>query len=182
MTEQIYPREIKIVNDELKGLIEAKSKLVNEGRAKSVEIEKLEAEMEEVNKALIEEEKKVDLKEFHTKEKAITKRMEKCIKDIEVVKNAIYAKIKAETPQELRDKYDGLAKQKEEVETERNKIALEAQKYNDLIIPLSRELMKPSLQDEYEDNDTIMIKDGEIVASIFSHLNDFKVQFNTKKK
>ena len=72
--------------------------------------------------------------------------------------------------------------QKQELETERNKIALSAQKFNDLIIPLSRDLIKPSLQDEYEDNDTIMIKDGEIVASIFSHLNDFKIQFNTRKK
>jgi fructose-specific phosphotransferase system component IIB len=178
----MYPRETKLENPELKGLIEEKGKLVNEGRGVSVEIEKLEAEMTETEEALIAEEKKVDLKEFHKKEKAITKRMEKCIKDIEEVKQGIYAKIKAETPQELRDKYDTLSKQKEEKEIERNKIALSAQKFNDKIIPLSRELMKPLLQDEYEDYDTIMIKDGEMVCAIFSHLDDFKTQFNTKKK
>lgn len=180
--ENNYPRTIILQSEELKTLIEEKGKLITEGRAKSVEIEKLEAEMEDINKSLIEEEKKVDLTEFHKKEKAVTKRMEKCIADIEVVKDAIFAKIKAETPQELRDKYETVNKQKEEAETERNKIALEAQKYNDLIIPLSRDLIKPSLQDEWEDNDSIMIKDGEIVASIFSHLNDFKIQFNTRKK
>ena len=177
-----YPRETKLENEELKGLIEEKSKLVNEGRAKSVEIEKLETEMMETEELLKAEEKKVDLKEFDKKQKAITKRMEKCIKDIDAVKLAIYAKIKAETPQELRDKYDALNKLKEEAETERNKIALSAQKFNDKIIPLSRELMKPLLQDEYEDYDTIMIKDGEMVCSIFSHLDDFKTQFNTRKK
>ena len=182
MTEQIYPRTITLNNPELKSLIEEKSKLVTEGRAKSVEIEKLEFEMAEIEKTLIEEEKKVDLKEFKVKEKTITKRMDKCIKDIEAIKKLIYTKIKEGTPQELRDKYDTAKTKKEELETERNKIALSAQKFNDLIIPLSRDLIKPSLQDEYEDNDTIMIKDGEIVASIFSHLNDFKIQFNTRKK
>lgn len=180
--ENIYPREIKLDNEELKSLIEDKAKLVNEGRAKSEEIGKIEEEMAETEKTLIAEEKKVDLKEFHKKEKSITKRMEKCIADINAVKQAIYDKIKAETPQELRAKYDELNKQKEEKEIERNKIALSAQKFNDKIIPLSRELMKPLLQDEYEDYDSIMIENGEMKAVIFSHLNDFKVAFNTKRK
>jgi len=177
-----YPREIKLTNDELKELIEKKAEIVNNGRAKSEEIEKLELEMAEIEKQLIEEEKKVDLEEFYKREQAITKRMEKCIKDIDDVKKAIYAKIRKETPQELRDKYDEVKKTKEDKEIERNKIALEAQKYNDKIIPLSKELIKPFLQDEYEDNDSIMIKDGEITAYIFSHLNDFKVRFNATKK
>lgn len=182
MIEQIYPREIKLENEELKGLIEEKSKLVNEGREKSVEIEKLEIEMAQTEKTLIEEEKKVNLDEFHKKEKSITKRMDKCIADINEVKKLIHAKIKAETPQELRTKYDELNKQKEEKETERNKIALSAQKFNDKIIPLSRELMKLLLQDEYEDYDTVMLKDGQVTCAIFSHLDDFKTNFNRVKK
>lgn len=182
MTEQIYPREAKLENEELKGLITEKGELVTQGRGVSVEIEKLELEMSEIEKTLMAEEKKVNLDEFHKREKAITKRMEKCIKDIEEVKKDIYAKIKAETPQELRDKYDVLNKQKEEKETERNKIALSAQKFNDKIIPLSRELMKPLLQDEYEDYSGIMIENGEIKATIFSHLDEFKTAFNTRKK
>jgi len=108
--------------------------------------------------------------------------MEKCIKDINEIKKAIYAKIKKETPQELRDKYDEINKRKEEMETERNKIALSAQKYNDKIIPLSRDLIKPFLEDAYEDNDTIKVENGEIVATIFSHLDDFKINFNKKKQ
>jgi len=181
-TNMEYPKIVKLTNDELKQLIEEKSKLVIDGRAKSEEIEKLEKEMTEIEKQLIEEEKKVDLKEFKKREKAITKRMDKCVKDINDIKKEIYAKVKAGTPQEIRDKYDAVKKQKEEKETERNIIALNAQKYNDKIIPLGRELMKPLLQDEFEDYDTIMIENGEVVCSIFSHLNDFKIRFNTTKK
>jgi len=177
-----YPKIIKLENEELKNLIEEKSKLVNEGRAKSEEIEKLENEMAETEKLLVEEEKKVDLSQFKKKEKSITKRMEKCLADINDIKKAIYEKIRKETPQELRDKYDDIELKKKEKETERNKIALQAQKFNDKIIPLSRELMTPFLTDSFDDFDTIMIKDGEMVASIFNHIEDFKINFNKVKK
>jgi len=182
MTEQNYPRTITLNNPELKNLIEEKSKLVNKGRAKSVEIEKLEAEMTEIEKNLIEEEKKVDLGEFRKKERLITKRMEKCIREIDEVKKAIYAKVKKGTPQELRDKYDEAKKQKEKMETERNKIALSAQKYSDKIIPLAREILKPSLRDRFEDYDSIRVENGEMKATIFSHLNDFEISFDAKRK
>jgi hypothetical protein len=180
--ETIYPREIKLENEELKSLIEEKGKLINEGRAKSEEIEVIEKELAEIDKNLQEEEKKVDLTEFKKKEASITKRMDKCIAEIQEHKNTVYAKIKAETPQEIRDKYEEVSKLKEEKETERNKIALSAQKYNDKIIPLSRELIKPLLQDEYEDYDSVFLKDGEINCTIFSHLDDFKNNFNKTKK
>jgi len=179
---QEYPRTIKLENEELKKLIEEKAALVTKGRAKSEEIEKLEKEMADNEKQLIAEEKKVDLKEFGKREKAVSKRMDKCVGDINEIKKEIYAKVKAGTPQELRDKYDATKKLKEDAETERNKIALKAQKYNDKIIPIGRELIKPSFENEYEDYDTIMIKDGEIVCSIFSHLEDFKINFTMKKK
>jgi len=177
-----YPRTIKLEDDKLKSLIEAKGELVKKGRAKSAEIEKIEIEMDKIEKDLMKEEKKVDLKEFKKREKDISKRMEKCIKDIDVVKKDIWAKIKEETPQDLRDKYDKADKSKEKLENERNKIALKAQKYNDKIIPLGRKLMKPYLENEFEDYDTIMMKDGEILSSIFSHLEEFKINFNKRRK
>jgi len=108
--------------------------------------------------------------------------MEACIKDMDNIKKDIYAKIKKETPQRLRDDYDKAKKSKEKLEIERNKIALKAQKYNDKIIPLSRDLMKPHLQNEFEDYDTIFIKDDKMIATIFSHLEDWKIIFNKKRK
>lgn len=177
-----YPKQITLQNDELKDLIEKKADLVNEGRAKSEEIEKLEKEMDAIDKELQEEEKKVDLKEFFKKEKAITKRMEKCIADINAVKEAIYAKIKAETPQEIRDRYEETKKQKEDKEEERNKIALKAQKFTDLIVPMTRELMKPYLTEEGDDYDSVGIKDGQVVSTIFNHFDDFRKDFLARKK
>jgi len=177
-----YPRELKLENTELKNLIIKKGEIVKTGRAKSVEISKLEIEMDKTEKLLMAEEKKVDLKEFKKKEKDITKRMEKCIKDMNGVTKEIWAKIKKETSQDLRDKYDTANSAKEKLEIERNKIALKAQKYNDRIIPLGREIMTPFLENEFEDYDTIMVKDNEIIFAIFRHLEDFKINFNKKKK
>jgi len=177
-----YPKQVKLENEELKKLLEEKAELVKNGRAKSVDIEELEKQMAEVEKELVAEESKVDLGEFKKREKAITKRMEKCIKDIDDIKKEIYAKVKKETPQGIRDKYEDIKKQKEDAETERNKFALNVQKYNDKIIPIGRDLMKTFLENEFDDYDSIRIENGEIVCSIFNHLNDFKIKFNEKRK
>jgi len=183
MTDQIYPKKVKLAdNEELKELIKEKSEIVITGRKKSEEIEELEKQMAETEKQLIEEEKKVDLKEFEKKRKSITKRMEKCTKDVEDLQKLIVEKIKAGTPQELRDKYDNLKKQKDDAETERNKIALDAQKRNDKIIPLAREIMKPYLENQYDDYESIQIENGELVATIFNHLQEFEERFNATKK
>jgi len=179
----IYPKQVKLENnEELKELIKEKSELFITGRKKSEEIEELEKQMAEVEKQLIEEEKKVDLKEFKKKEKSITRRMEKCIKEVDEINKLIYEKIKAETPQELREKYDNIKKQKDDAETERNKIALDAQKRNDKIIPLAREIMKPHLENQYDDYESIQIENGELVATIFNHLQEFEERFNATKK
>jgi UDP-N-acetylglucosamine 2-epimerase len=175
-------KTITLTDEKLKKLLKEKSALIHTGRAKSEEITKVEEQMDALDKELQVEEKKVDLKDFHKREKAITKRMEKCIKDIEAVKNEIYAKIKAETPQEMRDKYEELTKQKDALETERNKIALKAQKYTDLIIPLARKLMTPYLENEYDDYETLKLENDEIVCSIFNHLEEWKENFNKSKK
>ena len=177
-----YPRELKLDNTELKNLIIKKGEIVKTGRAKSDEISKLEMEMADIEKQLIAEEKKVSLKEFKKKEKDITKRMEACIKDMNGVKKDIYTKLKKETSQDLRTKYDEAVKSKEKLEIERNKIALKAQKRNDKIIPLSRELMKPFLENEYEDFETIRVEKDEVIATIFSHIEEWKINFNKKKK
>jgi len=177
-----YPRKLKLENEELKNLITKKGEIVKTGRAKSNEIVKLEIEMDKTEKLLMADEKKVSLKEFVKEEKAITKRMEACIKDMDGVKKNIWKKIKKETSQDLRDTYDKAKKSKEKLEIERNKIALKAQKYNDKIIPLGRELMKPILENEYEDYESIRVEAGEVVATVFSHIEEWKINFNKKRK
>ncbi len=177
----MYPKTVKFESEKLKKLLEEKSELILSGRAKSEEVERLENEMTEVEKQIIEEEKKVNIDDLHEKEKLVTIKVEEAIADMNLIKKEIYDRMKAQVPNELHIKYDTLKKEKENTETERNKIALKAQKYNDKLIPLGRKLMKPFLENKYEDFETIKIENGEIVATIFSHLNDFETNFNKKK-
>ena len=176
----IYPKTVQIENNELKDLLLKKAELINKGRGVSEEIEKLEVEMEEINKKLMEEEAKVDISDLNEKQKAIGAKVDEAIKEMQAVKEEIFARMKAQVPPELGEKYDELKKIKEDKEEQRNKIALKAQKFNDKIIPMGKSMMKPFLEDQYEDYDSLSIENGEIVATIFSHLNDFKTNFKKK--
>jgi len=176
----MYPKTITIQNDKLKTLLQKKAELVDIGRAKSVEIEQLEKEMEETDKKIQEEEKKVDITDIDEKQKAVGAKVDEAIKEMDALKKEIFERMIKQVPAELHSKYDELRKKKEELETERNKIALKAQKWNDKIIPLGREIMKPFLTDMYDDYDSLFLEDGKIVATIFSHLQDFKTNFKKK--
>lgn len=176
----MYPKKIKLSDAKLKKLLAEKAELIIAGRAKSAEIEKLEAEMEILDNQMKEVQKSVDISDLKEKGNLIGERMEVCIKEMKELENEINTRLKEKSPIELLEKYDSTKTQKEELETERNKIALKAQKYSGKIIPLGQKLMKPFIEDEYEDYDTIRIEDGEIVATIFNHLEDFKTNFNKK--
>ena len=176
----MYPRTIKLENDKLKDLITKKGELVTFAIAKSEEIEAIEKEMETVDIQVQEEEKKIDISDLLEKEKGLTSQLDKLVEDMKALKQEIFDRMIKQVPQELHAKYEELKKSKEDKEIERNKLALKAQKYNDKIIPLGRKMMKPLLEDMYEDFDTLALEDGEIVATIFSHLNDFKMNFKKK--
>lgn len=176
----MYPKIVKIVNEKLAKLITEKGLLITKGRAVSEEIDVMEKEMAEIDVKLQEEEKKVDISDILKKEKVLTKTVEKAIKTMHGYKQEIFDRMNAQVPKELHTRYDELKKAKEDKETERNKIALKAQKYNDKIIPLGRKNMKPFITDVYEDFDSLALEDGEIVASIFSHMNDFQINFKKR--
>jgi paraquat-inducible protein B len=176
----MYPKTVTIESDKLKDLLVKKGELITIGRAKSEEIEQVEKEMEEVDRKVQEEESKVDISDLNDKQKEIGAKVDEAIKEMEEVKKEIFARMMAQVPGDLHAKYAELNAKKEELETERNKIALKAQKYNDKIIPLGRQLMKPFLQDQYDDYDTLYIDNGEVYATIFSHLQDFKNNFKKK--
>ena len=176
----IYPKTIQIQNPKLKDLLTKKGELVENGRAKSVEIEQLEKEMEETDKKIQEEEKKVDIADINEKQKAVGAKVDEAIKEMDALKKEIYDRMMKQVPPELHTKYDELKKKKEELETARNKVALKVQKHNDKIIPLAKELMKPFLEDQYDDNESLQLVDGEIQATIFNHLNDWKTNFKKR--
>lgn len=176
----MYPRTVQIENDKLKQLLIKKGELITIGRAKSEEIEEVEKEMTEVDKAIQEEEAKVDISDLNERQKAIAAKVDEAIKEMEDVKKEIFDRMMKQTNPELRTKYEELSKKKDDLEIERNKIALKAQKYNDKIIPMGREMMQPFLIDQYEDYDTLQLEGDEIIATIFSHLADFKANFKKK--
>ena len=175
-----YPKVITLENEKMKTLLTEKSNPVVSGRAVSVDIENIEAEMQEIDYKMKEIEKTVDISEFIEREKEISAKVDVAIKEMEQVQNEIRDKMLANIPSDLGDKYDELKNKKEALENDRNKIALKVQKYNDKIIPMGRKLMKPYLEDIYDDYDTISLEDGKIVASIFNHVNDFKANFKKK--
>lgn len=176
----MYPKNITIENDELKDLLTKKADLITIGRAKSAEIEEIEKQMSEIDIKTQEEEKKVDISDLNEKQKDITAKVEEAIKEMEEVKKEIYDRMIKQVPQGLHTEYDELKKKKEDLEIERNKIALKAQKYNDKIIPLGRKMMKPFMKDQFDDYDSLYLEDGEIMATIFNHLVDFKNTFKKK--
>lgn len=176
----MYPKTIQLEDEKLKTLLTKKGELITIGRAKTDEIVQLEKEMEETDQAVQAEEKKVNIDDLLEKEKEQTKIVQECIDKMNAIKQEIFDRMIKEVPPELHIKYDELKKKKEKLEIERNKIALKAQKYNDKIIPIGRELMKPHLKDQYDDYDSLYLENGEIYATIFSHLQDFKNNFKKK--
>lgn len=170
-------KQIILKNEKLLKLLVEKGDLINKGRAISDDISDLEKQMEEVDITVQAEEKKVDIDDLVEKEKEISERVQKCIDDMNTVKQEIYKRMSEKVDHSLHEKYEALKKEKEDKEEERNKVAIKAQKYNDKIIPLTRKLMTPYLEDLYDDYNTIELKDGEIVATIFNHLDEFKDNF-----
>lgn len=169
--------KIKLNNKKLEEYLLKKGVLINTGRELSIKIDELDKDMETIDKKIQEEEAKVDLTDLKEREQEITKIVEKAIEDMNAIKQEIYERMKKQVEGELHTKYDELKKEKEELETERNKTAIKVQKYNDKIIPLGRKEMKPFLKDEFDDYDTLRIENGEVVATIFNHLEEFKTNF-----
>lgn len=177
-----YPRKIILDNSKLKTLLEEKGELIKVGRAKTNRIEEIETKMVIIDQKVVEEEKKVDISDLLDEEKEITKVVERAIEKMKDIKKRIFERMKDKVDSALHTEYEELNKEKEKLEAERNKIAIKAQKFNDKIIPLGRKLMSPYIQDEFEDYDTLRLEDGKVVATIFSHLNDFKTNFINKKQ
>lgn len=177
----MYPKKIKLEDKKLLKLLTEKGDLIKIGIGKSEQIEKIEEEMNKIDQEIQVAEKAVDISEFLDEEKELTKIVEDCISKMGVIKDNIYKKLKENVDSSLYVKYESLDKEKSDLEEERNKIALKAQKYNDKIIPFGRKLMSEYIADEFEDYESLKVEDGEIVATIFNHLEEFKNKFRSKK-
>lgn len=177
-----YPRTVVLENAKLKELLTDKQDLILVGRQLSEDIEAVEAEMAGIDQEVRELEAAVPKEDIDQRAKEATDEMNVLMAKMEQIKADLSAKLKAAIPPEIYARYEEKEKRKKELEEERNKIGLKVQQKNDKIVPLTRKLMKPYLNDEYEDYDTIRIEDGQIVGTIFSHIETFKENFAKRKK
>lgn len=175
---ETYPKQIVLEDGKLKKLLEEKEELVMAGRAKSDEIETLEKEMGEIDLEIQTLEKKVDVSHLKSEADKITDQFNKALAEMQAIQKKLFNTMKSQIPKDLGDRYDTIKKEKEKKENERNKIALKVQQKRDKIIPLSRKLMTPHKTDLYDDYDTVRLENGEVVATLFNHLDEFKKNFN----
>lgn len=178
----MYPRKIELKNDKLKELLQKKGKLIEEGRAISAQLDSMDARMTDIDNELMEEEKKIDITDLNFNAEKLTARFNNLKAEMDELNAAVKERLSSQVPAHLREEYDTLNSKKKELEEERNKIAMNAQKHNDKIIPLVRKLLKDHLQNEYEDFGSVKVEDGVIKGEIFSHLEDFKERFSKANK
>src|SRR3990167_7749187 len=176
----MYPKTITLESDKLKKLLEIKAELVTQGRVISDEITQKEADMEQIDKEIQAIEKTVETDDIKKRAEETTRRFNEVVKDMDLVKKELYDKMKAGVGSELPAKYEAAKEETEQLENKRNKIALKVQKYTDKIIPLGRKLMRPHLEAEGDDYDTLRIENGWIVGTIFNHFDDYKKAFYKK--
>ncbi len=179
---QEYPRTVILEDKRLASFLKEKGELIKKGIAKSEEIETIEKDMTEIDKQVRVIEKTVDITDIDERAKLITESFNAVVQQMEDIKKEISARLSAAIPPEMIKEYDDKKKKKESLENERNKIALKVQKFNDKIIPLGQRLMKPMLQDEFEDYGSLQLEEDKVVATIFSHMADFTDRFLKKKK
>lgn len=175
-----YPRTVVLENDKLKELLIQKGELINAGRGKSERVEQLEAEMQKIDEKIQKIEDEVDITDLSVYANEVTKKFNKVVKEMDGVKQQIYDRMKDKVPKSLTDSYKKAKKAKEEMEIERNKVALKVQKFNDKLIPMARKVMAPFLENSYEDFNSLEIKDGKVIGTIFSHLDEFETNFKKK--
>ena len=68
----------------------------------------------------------------------------------------------------------------EKVDKERAKIGMQIQKIKDKVIPAITKLKPQFCLDEFDDIESVTIKDGQIEVKTFNHLEEFKKQYREK--
>lgn len=166
-------------NKKLHDLIATKDELVKGGRKISSELETIEFK---INK-LQNKEKKItgncQPKELLTKGEIARLEMERAMKAFDAIAKEIHdAKLEA-IPKDMKDEHFALMEKREKLETERNKVALKIQKIKDKLIPMLKKEITPHLK-EFDDTETVEIKDGKVYVKTFNHLDDFKARFKKR--
>lgn len=176
-----YPRKIVLEDAKLKKLLTEKSNMILDGRKISEDIDAVQAEMDAIDKEVQTVEATLVAEDLKERANGITAEFNAVMAKMDELKKEHRERLGTIVPQELKDKYDAKKTEKDSLETQRNKIALKAQKWNDKIIPIARRIMSKHIENEFEDYDTLRLENGEVVATLFSHLEDFKREYLKRK-
>jgi len=168
---------ITLDNQRLHDYIVEKDAIVKAGRGISRQIEDIERRV----KAFEEKEKKITAKivppqELVDKGDALVKQITALNTELTKIATEINDSKLSAIPKEMKDEHMALLKEKEQLERDRNKMALKVQKIKDKIIPVVQKVVKPLLK-EYDDIETAQTKDGKVVIKTFNYLDDFKKKF-----
>lgn len=167
---------IKIQNKKILEYLKQKDLLVNQGRGVSEQIEKIEAEILELDKTEKEYTTACEPKELMEEGKILQEKINKLILKLQDISEKIKDEKINSIPKEMVDKHYKLRDTKEKLERERNKIALKIQKIKDKVIPMIQKSVMPKLK-EYDDIEKAEIIDDEVVVTTFNRLEEFKKQF-----
>lgn len=163
-------------NPKIVGYLKDKDTLIKEGRSISSFIEKLELRIAINDKAQRKITAKVETKELIKKGNALQTEINAKLKELEEVAYQIQRKKLNAIPVKIKEEFFELKGKKEALEKDRNKVALKVQKIKDRMIPLIQKEVKPLLK-EYEDIETVILKDGQAEVKVFDRLADWKKSF-----
>lgn len=166
-------------NKKLVTFLEQKDTLVEEGRKISKRIEKVERKIqscEDKEKVITGKVQPVELGE---KAEALKAQINELVKEFEKVASDIQKEKLNAIPKKLEEEHLALMKEKEQLERDRNKIALKVQKIKDRVIPIIKKEVAPLL-DEYEDIETATIVDGKVEVKTYSRLEEWKSKFKSR--
>ena len=172
---------IKIEDKKLAKYLTDKDKLVSEGIAVSVELEKIEKKIEKCEAQEKKLTAKVQPKELGEKAEKLKKEINDKLREFEKVAGEITKEKLAGIPKKLEKEHKDLLKLKEQKEKERNKIALKVQKIKDRAIPIIQKVVAPQLK-EFEDIQTATVKNGVVKVKVYSRLEEWKESFRKHRK
>lgn len=167
---------IKIQNKKILDYLKQKELLVLQGRGVSEQIEKIEAEIAELDTKEKEFTTACEPKELLDEGKALQDEINKLIERLQTVSEKIKDEKINSIPKEMADRHYKLRDTKEKLERERNKIALKVQKIKDKVVPMIQKSVMPHLK-EFDDIEKAEIVDDEVVVTLFNRLEEFKKQF-----
>lgn len=174
--------EIRIKDAKLVAMLKEKEQMVNEGREVSKRVEEIDTELETLKEKEKEYTGALVPAELIARGNVLKDEINAKVEELQKVANEVNDLKLANIPVEVKDRHAELAKEKEGLEKQLNKIGLKIEKFKSRYIPKIQKIARPQLKDEFDDLETANLDGDEIVVTTFSHLDLWKDRFRTNRK